>query len=366
MSGFLNIHATEGSAAHSSGSRLLIITQKVDETDDLLGFFVSWIREFATHQDQVTVITLGKGSYSLPSNVRILSLGKEVGTSKIKQALRLFQFLWREVRVHDAVFAHMSPIFAIAAAPFTKLWHKKLILWYLHRSRTIRLRLAEKLVDTIVTADKQSLTLQSHKIVEVGHGIDVERFSFPERLPPVGRPIRILSVGRLSPIKGFETLIRAAQLIRGRDISYEIRIVGAPVMRGDTQYAQNLNSLARELKVDDMVHMVGFVPYTEMPAQYRWADIIVGCTPSGGIDKVILEGMASGCAMVTSNAVMKKYLTQEHASEYIFRHGDFKNLARTLEQLVLQDFSRIGEEMRRIVVHDHNLSTAVHRILPLL
>lgn len=57
--------------------RLLIVTQKVDRDDDLLGFFHQWICEFAKHCDFVTVICLEKGEYALPANVRILSLGKE-------------------------------------------------------------------------------------------------------------------------------------------------------------------------------------------------------------------------------------------------------------------------------------------------
>jgi glycosyltransferase involved in cell wall biosynthesis len=347
-------------------SKLLIITQKVDEVDDLLGFFVSWIREFSTHVERVTVITLGKGAYTLPHNIQVLSLGKEVGVSKIKQAIRLFQFLWREVRTHDAVFAHMSPVFALAAAPFTMAWNKKLVLWYLHRSITLRLRLAEKLVDTIVTADRQSLTLQSPKIVEVGHGIDVARFTVTDRASLAGRPLRILSVGRLSPIKGFDTLIRAIQELQHRNIQIEVRIVGRAVMSDDTRYERELRELVAQLGIGDILQFVGFVPYVEIPAQYRWADVVVGCTPPGGIDKAILEGMASSCAVVTSNSVMKKYFTQEHAGEYVFDHGGAKDLARKLERLVRQDLPGIGQQMHRIVVDDHNLSVTVRKILTFL
>ena len=57
--------------------RLLIVTQKVDREDDLLGFFHQWIIEFAKHCESVTVICLEEGSHRLPSNVRVFSLGKE-------------------------------------------------------------------------------------------------------------------------------------------------------------------------------------------------------------------------------------------------------------------------------------------------
>ena len=54
--------------------RLLILTQKVDQNDDILGFFHGWIREFSKNFETITVISLGVGEYNLPANVRVLSL----------------------------------------------------------------------------------------------------------------------------------------------------------------------------------------------------------------------------------------------------------------------------------------------------
>jgi len=56
--------------------KLLIITQKLDERDSVLGFFVGWVRELAKHFPQIIVVCLEKGEYDLPANVRGLSLGK--------------------------------------------------------------------------------------------------------------------------------------------------------------------------------------------------------------------------------------------------------------------------------------------------
>ena len=68
---------------------LLIITQRVDDGDDLLGFFVDWLREFSKKFDKVFVITLTKSHYDLPSNIHVYSLGKERNNSKIA---RVFNF----------------------------------------------------------------------------------------------------------------------------------------------------------------------------------------------------------------------------------------------------------------------------------
>ncbi|MEK7616308.1 MAG: hypothetical protein AAB420_03840 [Patescibacteria group bacterium] len=133
---------------------LLIITQKVDPNDQLLGFFVDWIKEFKNYYyvDVVALRTPKKNWLGLTWNI-----------------------FW-EVPKHDAVFVHMAPMFAILAAPWARLWGKRIALWYTHGAVTWKLRLAEKLVHVIFTASPESCRLKSKKIIITGHGIDTEFF----------------------------------------------------------------------------------------------------------------------------------------------------------------------------------------------
>lgn len=344
--------------------RLLIITQKVDETDDLLGFFVAWIGEFARSFEQVDVIALGVGAYTLPANVRVHSLGKERGVPKIRQWARFIRLLWRYTPSHGSVFAHMSPIFAIWAWPLARLRGCKLLLWYLHRADTFRLRLALLLSRSLVTADAASLTIKSQKIVSVGHGIDLARFAVSRQWPVTGRPVRIISVGRLSPIKDFATLIRAAAVLRERGVPVNVRIVGKAVMRGDVAYERSLEALVDDLGVRDIVSFAGFVPYRDIAAQYAWADVAVGCTPAGGIDKVLLEAMAAGCVVLTSNTVMRTYL-EPYADRLVFRHGEPGELADKLQALV-GDWADISARMVATVREHHDLTATIAKISALL
>ena len=135
--------------------RLLIITQKVDKNDQLLGFFVEWIREFKKHYSCVRVIALRAPKKSW---IRLL-----------------LQVFWQVPR-HDAIFVHMAPIFAVIAAPWARLWGKRVGLWYTHKAVTWKLRLAEKFVHIIFTASPESFRLPSKKVVVTGHGIDTELF----------------------------------------------------------------------------------------------------------------------------------------------------------------------------------------------
>ena len=311
---------------------LLIITQKVDQEDDLLGFFVDWIIEFSKHFEEVNVITLAKGNCDLPSNVHVHSLGKEKNSSRVFRFFKFYKLLFSLVLKSSGVFAHMSPIFVIASWPVAFIFRKKIIFWYLHRSVTLRLKIAEKLCYKIVTAARESLKFRSHKIVETGHGIGIDKFRTQRSWSHDGK-LRILSVGRISKIKNYETLIESARILKEKGLNFKIKIVGKPVMLKDDEYLENLKFKIQNSKLEEVVHLVGFIPYSKIVPYYKESDVVVGLTPGGGIDKAILEGMASGCITLTSNDVFKRYF-DGYVKELIFDHNDADELAEKIKNII--------------------------------
>lgn len=305
---------------------LLIITQKVDEQDDLLGFFVGWIREFQKHF----------------SNVEVIALHDKHPRTKI---VRWIVFTWRmmrAVRRADMVFCHMSPIFAVMAS----IGRKPVYLWYLHRSVTWKLRLAEKVSQKVFTASAESLRLKSNKIVAMGHGIDVDRFVVHRTWKSA---TRILSVGRISPIKNFETLLRTG---------LPVTIVGRPIMPGDGEYFEKLKKFSNG-------NFVGFVPYIEIPRYYANADIFVNCSPTGGIDKAVLEAMASGCIVLVCNKAFAPYLS----SELLFQEGDPVSLAEAIANIQKKspaELDAISQALVRSVRIEHSLGVTIKNISNLL
>ncbi len=344
---------------------LLIIAQKVDEHDDLLGFFVDWIREFAKHFDNVSVITLLSGKFDLPGNVQIYSLGKEDNAPKLLQAARFYKFLFLLVPKSNGIFAHMSPVFAIAAWPAAFIFRRKIVLWYLHRSVTFKLRLAEKLCFKIVTAAKESLRIKSDKIVETGHGINIDRFKTERNWNDLGlRRLNVLSIGRISKIKNYETIVKAAGILKNKNINFKLTIVGRPVMPGDFSYQRELEDLVKELGLKDVVDFKGFIPYNQTPDYYKECDIFVNLTPTGGIDKAVLEAMAAGCLVFVSNEAFKKYFGP-YAPQLIFEYGDDKDLFEKINNIRNLPVDRINE-IKSFLVNsvrsNHDIKTTIQKI----
>ena len=308
--------------------RLLIIAQKVDEQDQLLGFFVGWIREFKQYYSKVTVAAL---------------------RTPDKNWLRLlFRIFW-EVPRHDAVFVHMAPIFAVIAGPWARLWGKRIGLWYTHKAVTWKLWLAEKLVNVIFTASPESFRLPSKKLVITGHGIDTGLFKPNFKFQISNNQLKILSVGRIAPIKNYEVLIGAAQILKNRGVDFSITIVGEPALEQDREYEQRIRRESSGLNVQ----FVGKKTQRELPDMYRSHDIFVHMSRTGSLDKVLLEAMACGMSVVSCNDAARGFLP----SEWIFSEHDAHGLAAKIQHPGANNF-----DARQYVVEHHDVRHVIAAI----
>ena len=112
-----------------------------------------------------------------PDNVYVYSVGKEKGYSEPRRAIEFYRYLTRILANHriNACFARMMPLFAVMGAPLLKAKGIPIILWYAHGHVSRMLRMAEKVVDKIVTSSPQGCRLQSSKVLVIGQGIDTQR-----------------------------------------------------------------------------------------------------------------------------------------------------------------------------------------------
>ena len=153
------------------------------------------------------------------------------------------------------------------------------------------------------------------RVVYQPHGIDLARFAVRAVAGAAGsatdvrpgrdaaRPLRLLSVGRLAPAKGFVHAVEACARLRDRGRRVHYRIIGDGPMRGSLQTRIN------ELGLESEVELPGEMPQSALPAEYAAADVFVMPSVVGplgardGLPNVLLEAMACGLPAVGSDAV---------------------------------------------------------------
>ncbi|MDO8594568.1 MAG: glycosyltransferase family 4 protein [bacterium] len=328
--------------------KLLIVTQKVDATDSNLGFFISWIKKFSEYAE-VTVIANEVGPYELPDNVRVLSLGKERGASRLVRLFRYRKFLFQILPKVDGIFFHMCPEYVLAAKFLPKLFGKKSILWYTHKEVSLRLRVASWLVNKIFTASKESCRLNSKKVEVVGHGIDTNVFTNRQANK---HTLHLVTVGRIAPVKDLRTIILGFQGILKRIPSAKLSVIGEPITAVDRAYQKELKAMAPD------VHFGSF-PYGTVFASDRGYTVFVHASRTGSLDKAVLEALAAELPVFTSSETFSEAIPGVRK----FKADDPKDLA----EKILDTFERgeivYNEAGREWVRKNHSLDKLIPKIL---
>ena len=346
--------------------------------DSNLGFFHVWLARLAGKVEHLYVVCLQKGEYKLPENVTVLSLGKEEARSllhcyivtllhcyivKLLYCWRFYIYIWKFRNSYDGVFVHMNPEYAILGGLLWRIWNKKILLWYTHKAVNLRLWLAEKFVDKIFTASKESFRLLSDKVEIVGHGIDGEKFTEQAVMPFTDGKLWILGVGRISESKDWETVMKGLNEFKKIENAPQVvfNIAGSTITAEDIVYRDKLYKLYFEFAYSS------FLP-VQMPLQYQRNHLLVHTSRTGSMDKVVLEALAAGRIVVTSSEAYA-HLADGELKDVVFRFppGDYKELANVIDKIyhsgILAPDKLPNQKAINYVREHHNLDTLIGKII---
>lgn len=202
-------------------------------------------------------------------------------------------------------------------------------------------------------AEEEQLTTLYHvdpeKIRIIPPGVDCSHF-YPipadEAKAAIGIPQdsqMILFVGRIEPLKGVDTLIRAIALMR-EDChmslcSYYVAIIGGDPNDSPENTDSEMNrlkDLCRELGLDEVVLFLGKRDQTTLPYYYSAAEMLVMPSFYESFGMVALESMACGTPVVASHTGGLAYLVQNGINGFTVTGGDVKTLAKRMNQLIVE------------------------------
>ena len=103
---------------------------------------------------------------------------------------------------------------------------------------------------------------------------------------------RIVAVGTLKRLKGFDVLLRALALLHSEGHRFELLVAGEGPER------DNLQRLTSNLGLTDCVHLLGET--SDVPALLARAHLAVHASRSEGLSNAILEAMAEGLPVVAT------------------------------------------------------------------
>ena len=166
------------------------------------------------------------------------------------------------------------------------------------------------------------------------HGIDLSFFALtPPRRP--GPPYEVLSVGRLVPKKGYDTLFEALSILDRAGIDFHFTHIGSGEMEGA------INGMIQALNLKHRVRLLGTLPHTEVIGHYRRAHCFALASkvaPNGdrdGIPNVLVEAMATGIPVVATAVSAIPELVEQGATGVLVQPDDPVGLAAAMEDILL-------------------------------
>lgn len=156
------------------------------------------------------------------------------------------------------------------------------------------------------------------------NGVDTKQF-YPEKKPIDG--LNLLCVGRLTKRKGIDYVVLALEEIVKKYPGKKIHLT----IVGSGNVEQELRSMVERLRLDEHVTFLGAIKHEDIPAIFRAHDIFILASVNEALSNVILEAIASGLAIIT---------TDTGAAEFIDRNGfvvnkkDYKAIADKLEVFI--------------------------------
>jgi glycosyltransferase involved in cell wall biosynthesis len=339
-------------------TRLLFVTQQVDPAHPVLATTIPKLRAVARRVDELVVLTdrTALRAEEIAPNARVRTFG---AGSRAGRGLRFERALLGELAGlrGGAVLAHQCPVYAVLAAPFVRPLRIPMALWYAHWAVTPVLRAAEKAVTAVVTTAPDSFLLPSRKVVVVGQAIVVD--ALPCRPPRAADgTLRAVVVGRYSPAKGLEEVVRAAAAVPG----VELDVHGPASDAVEQATKDSLGRLVAELGAGDRVRLDGALDWSRLPEVFAGADVLVNNHCAGAPDQIVFEAAASCLPALASNPSFASLLPRELRFD---RDEPGALAARLAEQACLPQDERtaLGRQLRERVRADHSVDGWAERVL---
>lgn len=145
----------------------------------------------------------------------------------------------------------------------------------------------------------------------------------------------LLFVGRLTPIKGLDTLLRALAALKADGLAAtRLRLLVVGGTKGDAGDSARLRRAAQDLGVDAWVDLRGPQPQDVLPDYYAAADLCVMPSRHESFGMVALEAMACGVPVIASRVGGLAFTVQDRATGVLVPEGDASALAGAVRDLL--------------------------------
>ncbi|MBW3629133.1 MAG: glycosyltransferase family 4 protein [Gemmatimonadetes bacterium] len=199
----------------------------------------------------------------------------------------------------------------------------------------------EREIHTLGVAAKQVTVIPNGTVLPSVAAFDAETRRRHRAALGLAHPKIAVFSGRLSWEKGLDVLLRAWKLVAERHPQAHLLILGEGVPHRNVE--PELRALHRSLGLEEVVHFLGHV--SNVGDYLLASDAYVLPTRSEGLSCALVEAMAAGTAIVTTNIPANLDIVQDEATGLLVNTDDPEALAAALGRIF--DDPQLGERLGR-------------------
>jgi glycosyltransferase involved in cell wall biosynthesis len=213
--------------------------------------------------------------------------------------------------------------------------------------------------------DKLCPAIRAEDIEVVHYGVDSQTFRpLPGR--PSNRPLRIISVGRLTEKKGHTFLVDACAVLRQRGSEFQCSIVGGGGVAARNALEQRIQSLG----LQNHVRLLGALGESDILELYQTSDVFaLACITAkngdqDGMPNVLLEAMACELPVVTTPIAGIPELVEDGVNGRLVPPSDARSLADAIQELLQNEPLRhtFGKSGRERIMQDYDIDMNAQRL----
>jgi len=195
-------------------------------------------------------------------------------------------------------------------------------------------------MDGVITTCKAAKSyLEREPDVMIPHGVSLDEFCPAEDRKALwdslghGGDYGIGMFGRVRPSKGVDLLVRAAIPLMREDPKPTIVIIGKTTPKF-ASFQEELQKEIDEAGLSERILFLGELPFSEVKTYFQAVSLVTALSRNEGFGLTVLEAMASGTAVLASEAGAWKDILAETFPEQLVRTGDLQSAKEALESIL--------------------------------